>query len=202
MTRSATIRRTEKLGSGTYPFYPLVLNHRQGTLDMKYCLSVFVLALALVAPTAFAHDYSHGPVTVDHPWSRPTPPGTPMGVGYMSISNSGSSDITLVGAATPRAGNVSIHETSMHDGVMRMAPVKGGLAIPAGTTVELKPHSFHLMLEKLKSPLREGESIPLTLTFEGADEMQVELNVESLDGEMMKSESMDHSGKSMDHSGH
>ena len=83
-----------------------------------------------------------------------------------------------------------------------MAPVKGGLAIPAGTTVELKPHSFHLMLEKLKSPLREGESIPLTLTFEGADEMQVELNVESLDGEMMKSESMDHSGKSMDHSGH
>lgn len=169
---------------------------------MKYCLSVFVLALALVAPTAFAHDYSHGPVTVDHPWSRPTPPGTPMGVGYMSISNSGSSDITLVGAATPRAGNVSIHETSMHEGVMRMAPVKGGLAIPAGTTVELKPHSFHLMLEKLKSPLREGESIPLTLTFEGADEMQVELNVESLDGEMMKSESMDHSGKSMDHSGH
>lgn len=67
---------------------------------MKYCLSVFVLALALVAPAAMAHDYSHGPVTVDHPWSRPTPPGIPMGVGYMSISNNGSSDITLVGAAT------------------------------------------------------------------------------------------------------
>lgn len=169
---------------------------------MKYCLSVFVLALALVAPAAMAHDYSQGPVTVDHPWSRPTPPGTPMGVGYMSISNNGSSDITLVGAATPRAGNVSIHETSMHDGVMRMAPVKEGLPIPAGTTVELKPHSFHLMLEKLESPLREGESIPLTLRFEGAQEMQVELNVEPLDGEVMKKQSMDHSGKEMDHSGH
>jgi len=169
---------------------------------MKYCLSVFVLALALLAPTASAHDYTQGPVKVDHPWSRPTPPGTAMGVGYLSISNRGSSDISLVGAATPRAGSVSIHETSMHDGVMRMAPVKGGLAIPAGTTVELKPHSFHLMLEKLKSPLREGESIPLTLSFEGAEDLQVELTVEPLDGPVDKPEKMDHSAHGMDHSGH
>jgi len=66
----------------------------------------------------------------------------------------------------------------------------------------LKPHSFHLMLEKLESPLREGESIPLTLRFEGTQEMQVELNVEPLDGGVMKKQSMDHSGKEMDHSGH
>jgi hypothetical protein len=169
---------------------------------MKYCLSVFVLALALIAPTAIAHDYSQGQVNVDHPWSRPTPPGTPMGVGYMTISNSGSSDITLIGAATPRAGNVSIHETRMHDGVMRMAPVKGGLPIPAGATVELKPHSFHLMLEKLKSPLGEGESIPLTLSFDGAEDMQIELTVKPLDGGMMKKQDMDHSGHGMEHSGH
>lgn len=169
---------------------------------MKYCLSVVVLALALVAPTALAHEYSQGPVRVDHPWSRPTPPGTPMGVGYMSISNSGSSDITLMGAATPRAGRVSIHETSMHDGVMRMAPVKGGLPIPAGTSVELKPHSFHLMLEKLTSPLREGENIPLTLSFEGAEDLQVDLNVAPLDGQtMMNDQKMNHSGHDMDHSG-
>lgn len=169
---------------------------------MKYCLSLFVLALALVAPTAVAHDYSQGSVKVDHPWSRPTPPGTSMGVGYMSISNSGSREITLAGATTPRAASVSIHETSMHNGVMKMAPVKGGLVIPAGATVELKPHSFHLMLEKLKSPLREGESIPLTLSFEGAEEMHVELNVEPLDGERMEKQSMEHSGKEMNHSGH
>lgn len=120
----------------------------------------------------------------------------------MSISNSGSSDITLMGAATPRAGRVSIHETSMHDGVMRMAPVKGGLPIPAGTTVELKPHSFHLMLEKLTSPLREGENIPLTLSFEGAEDLQVDLNVAPLDGQtMMNDQKMNHSGHDMDHSG-
>ncbi len=169
---------------------------------MKYCLSVFLLALTLVAPAAFAHEYSQDQVKVDHPWSRPTPPGTPMGVGYMSISNSGSSDVTLVGATTPRAGHVSIHETSMHDGVMRMQPVKGGLTIPAGATVDLKPHSFHLMLEKLNGPLQEGEKIPLTLNFKGANDMDVMLAVEPLDGGMMKEHGMNHSSKEMDHSGH
>ncbi|AXS84736.1 copper chaperone PCu(A)C [Marinobacter sp. Arc7-DN-1] len=144
---------------------------------MKYCLSVLVLALALAAPATSAHDYSQGAVTVDHPWSRPTPPGTPVGVGYMSISNTGGNDIVLVGARTPRADRVSIHKSSMQEGVMRMTPVKGGLAIPAGETVELKPYSYHLMLEKLKSPLQEGEVIPLTLSFEGAEDMEVELNI-------------------------
>lgn len=169
---------------------------------MKYCLSLFALVLALLPTAGLAHDYSQGPVSVDHPWSRPTPPGTPMGVGYLSISNDGSNDITLMQASTPRAESVSIHETSMYNGVMRMQPVKGGLAIPAGTTVELKPHSFHLMLEKLTSPLREGESIPLTLSFEGAEAMQIELTVEPLDGKVMGSQGMDHSDKAMDHSGH
>ncbi|WP_273203065.1 copper chaperone PCu(A)C [Marinobacter subterrani] len=156
---------------------------------------------ALTATPALAHDYTKGDLKIDHPWSRPTPPGTPMGVGYMSISNTGGSDIVLVGARTPRAERVSIHESSMQDGVMRMAPVKGGLDIPAGETVELKPHSFHLMLENLGSPLRENEAIPLTLNFEGAEDMKVELTVAPLDGQtMMNTQNMDHSGQGMDHS--
>ena len=83
----------------------------------------------------------------------------------------------------------------MKDGTMSMRPLKDGLTIPAGETVELKPHGYHLMLEKLKGPLKEGESIPLTLTFEGAADMNVELNVEPLDGGMQKKDNgMDHSG--------
>lgn len=164
---------------------------------------LLVACSALLATPVFAQDFSQGNVAIDNPWSRPTPPGTPMGVGYMTISNTGSGDIKLIRAGTPRAGHVSIHETSMHDGVMRMQPVKGGLTIPAGGTVELKPHSFHLMLEKLKSPLEEGETIPLTLSFEGAEDMEVELKVEPLDGQTtMKEQRMDPSGGGMDHSGH
>ncbi|MGM0769157.1 MAG: copper chaperone PCu(A)C [Pseudomonadota bacterium] len=144
--------------------------------------SLLLAGSTLINAPAVAHDYSRGNVKIDHPWSRPTPPGSPMGVGYLSISNSGASDITLIAAETPRAASVSIHQSIMNDGVMSMQPLKNGLMIPAGKTVELKPHGYHLMLEKLKEPLREGESVPLTLSFDGADTMDVELTVEPLDG--------------------
>lgn len=156
----------------------------------------FTLLAGPFSTAALAHEYSAGHITIDHPWSRPTPPGVPMGVGYMAISNHGDSAVTFTSATTPRAQNVSIHESTMKDGTMSMRPLKEGLTIPAGETVELKPHGYHLMLEKLKSPLKEGESIPLTLTFEGAPDMDIELNVESLDGGMQKKD------KAMDHSGH
>lgn len=158
---------------------------------------LLTLLMAVTPALVSAHDYAQGSVTIDHPWSRPTPPGTPMGVGYLAITNSGATDITLTGAETPRAGRVSIHESSMHNGVMSMQPLKAGLTIPAGETVELKPHSYHLMLEKLAKPLQEGERIPLTLQFEGAETMSVELAVQPLDGEA-PAKKMDHSGHKMD----
>lgn len=150
----------------------------------------------LMTNTALAHDYTQGEVTIGHPWSRPTPPGTPMGVGYMAITNNGTSDIRFASAMSPRAKRVSIHESRMTDGVMSMRPLENGLIIPAGETVELKPHGYHLMLEKLNSPLKEGERIPLTVTFEGAENMDVELNVQPLDGtsKPMKKETMDMHG--------
>lgn len=155
------------------------------------------LLASILAGPVMAHDYSSGEVDVDHPWSRPTPPGTPMGVGYMVIRNNGDSDITLLGASTPRADRVSIHETRMEDGVMVMQPLANGLSVAAGEVVELKPRSYHLMLEQLVKPLQAGERVPLTLEFDGADTMRVELNIQSLDGEMTEPE-MDHSGHQMD----
>ncbi|SFR55168.1 hypothetical protein SAMN04488073_2720 [Marinobacter gudaonensis] len=175
---------------------------------MKFRLSLPMLLMLLALP-AVAHDYRQGILSIDHPWSRPTPPGTSMGVGYMAISNTGDTTVTLVGARSTRAAHVSIHESRTQDGVMRMERLSAGLEIPAGETVTLKPHGYHLMLEKLTRPLQEGESIPLTLEFEGADDIAVELKVESLDGpampakdgDMQGGKEMDHSGQGMNHSG-
>lgn len=158
---------------------------------------VVSLLLAAMPMLAVAHDYTQGDLKIDHPWSRPTPPGTPMGVGYLTITNTGDSGVTLTGAETPRAGHVSIHESSMSNGVMSMKPLKQGLTIPAGKTVELKPHSYHLMLEKLPEPLAEGERIPLTLQFNDGQTVQVELTVEPLGYGGMKKE-MEHSGHEME----
>ncbi len=165
---------------------------------MKPIHLLFALAITLAPAFAVAHNYSHGNVEIGHPWSRPTPPGTPVGVGYLAITNNGSSTITLTGARTDRAASVSIHESSMKNGMMSMKPVKGGLQIPAGKTVELKPHSYHLMLEQLKAPLKVSERVPLTLQFDGADDIEVELAVDPMGAGMGKKGA----GMKMDHSGH
>jgi hypothetical protein len=169
---------------------------------MKQLIPLLFVSSALIAsvlPTVVtANEHGHSNIYIEHPWSRPTPPGTPMGVGYLVIRNHSERDITLVSASTPRAGHVSMHETLMKDGVMRMRQIDNGLAISAGESVELKPNSYHLMLEKLTEPLKEGESIPLTLEFEDAGAIDVELSVRSLDADMKEPE-MDHSGHQMDH---
>ncbi|WP_100639960.1 copper chaperone PCu(A)C [Marinobacter salexigens] len=169
---------------------------------MKKLITLLFASSALIfsvfSTTVVASEHAHGGIDIENPWSRPTPPGTPMGVGYLVIRNHSDKAVTLVGASTPRADQVSIHETVMAGGVMRMQSVKGGLTISAGGVVELKPHSYHLMLEKLAEPLKEGENIPLTLEFEGAEPVVVELNVQSLDADMKEME-MDHSAHGMEH---
>lgn len=141
------------------------------------------VCIAIATSLAIASEYEQGDLTIADPWSRPTPPGAAVGAGYMVISNSGEDDITLIGGETPKAARVSIHETVEEGGVMRMQPLREGLVVPAGGKVELKPHSYHLMLEQLTSGIEEGQQIPLTLSFEGAGDMEITLRVKSLDGD-------------------
>ena len=96
----------------------------------------------------------------------------------MTISNHGDTAVTLIAGDTPAAERVSIHETTMQDGLMTMRPLKKGLVVPAGQTVSLEPHSYHLMLEQLNKPLKEGDEVPLSLTFEGMAPLTVSLHVE------------------------
>ena len=152
------------------------------------------LGLLAIPAAAMAHEYSRGDLVIEHPWSRPTPPGTLMGVGYMTIHNHGENPVVLVAGDTPVAANVSIHETVSQDGLMKMRPLTSGLTIPAGETVALKPLSYHLMLEQLEAPLDSGDEVPLTLTFDGLEPMEVWLHVDDQDVEP----AMDHS----DHSDH
>ncbi|MBJ6139004.1 copper chaperone PCu(A)C [Marinobacter litoralis] len=166
------------------------------TLTTAFLLSCSILTTQAVAACEQHHDghYASGAIEVQNAWSRPTPPGTPMGVGYMTITNHGADDVLLIAAESPRAGHVSIHETSMHEGMMRMQPLANGLTIPAGKSMELKPHSYHLMLEQLEQPLIEGEKIPVKLDFDGGEDITVKLVVQPLGGT-----AMDH-GDHADHS--
>lgn len=136
-------------------------------------------SLAASAPAA-AHGFKAGTIEVEHPWSRATPPGAKTGAGYFVMVNSGSEPDRLVSVSSPAAEKAEIHEMSIQSGVMNMRKVEGGVAIPAKGSAALAPGGFHLMLMGLKAPFKEGQMIPLALTFEKAGPVEVELQVEKM----------------------
>ena len=130
-----------------------------------------VLTLAVVATSASAQ------VRIDDPWTRATPPGAKVGAGYMKITSTAVD--RLIGASSPAAARVELHVTEKKGDVMRMREVKV-YDIPARGSFELSPGGAHLMLVDLKAPLKEGAKVPLTLRFEKAGEVKVELQVRAL----------------------
>lgn len=96
---------------------------------------------------------------------------------YMIITNSGKEPDRLVGAKADVSNAVEIHETVMDGDVMRMQPVQGGIEVPAGGQVELKPGGYHVMFIGLTRDLNAGDKLPLTLQFEKAGDVKVEAEV-------------------------
>ena len=117
-------------------------------------------------------------VTVSDAWSRATPPHAATGVVYMTLASS--TEDRLVGVSTPVAQQAELHRTTNQGGVMRMRPVPGGIELPAGKPVSLRPGDYHVMLTGLKTSLQAGQSIPLHLTFAHAAPVDVEATVRPL----------------------
>jgi hypothetical protein len=136
-----------------------------------------LLALLLVAAPAVAHDYKLGALEIDQPWARATPPTAPTGGGYLSVKNTGTTPDRLMSASSPAAGAVQVHQMKMEGSIMRMRELDGPLEIKPGETVTLAPGGLHLMMLGLKEPLKQGENVPLTLVFEKAGKVDVELAV-------------------------
>jgi periplasmic copper chaperone A len=141
-------------------------------------LSVAVVALsALATAVATTQEYKANSIEVDQPWSTATPRGADVAAGYLTIKNTGTQPDRLTGASSPVAGKVEVHEMTMENGIMRMRPLSSGLEIKPGQTVELKPNSFHLMLENLKEPIQQGRPFKATLTFAKAGSVDVDFAV-------------------------
>ena len=145
-------------------------------------LSKLVLLAALIAatPAAFAQSGGNGKIDVEKPYARATPAGAMSGAAYMTLTNKTQTADRLTGASSEVAAKVQIHEMKVVNGVMKMREVAGGLAIPAGGSVALKPGSYHVMLMGLKKPLVAGQSFPLTLTFAKAGNISVTVPVEAM----------------------
>jgi copper(I)-binding protein len=88
----------------------------------------------------------------------------------------------LIGAETPRASSMEIHTMVEVDGVMRMRRLPDGIEIPAGAAIALKPGADHLMFFNPEPPFAEGETIPVTLRFDGDEAITVEFEVADRSG--------------------
>lgn len=134
------------------------------------------LAAGLFASAAFAHSYTAGALQIAHPWTRAAQAGG-NGAGYLSVANPGTAD-RLLGATSPAAARVELHRVEDDNGVMRMREVTDGLAVPPNGELKLAPGGLHIMLLGLKQNLAPGQMIPLSLRFERAGAVEVELKVE------------------------
>ena len=148
------------------------------TLAAALLGSTIVLAACNQAPdTPAATETTASIIAITEPWSRETAEGQNAGGAFMTIANTGTAADRLTGGSSSVAGRVEIHTMTMENDVMRMRQLEDGLEIPAGGEVTLKPGSFHVMLMDLKQPLKVGERVPLTLTFQGAGTLATELEV-------------------------
>ena len=142
--------------------------------------------LALCLP-AFAHDAaSHGTshtqmivgdIEISGAFSRATLPGAPVAGGFLTLTNKGSVDDVLVSASAPIAAETQLHEMAMEGDVMKMRRIEGGIPVPAGASVALQPGGLHVMFLGLNTALAEGDSVPVTLTFEQAGTITIDMSV-------------------------
>ena len=160
---------------------------------MKHQKYLAIFALILITSLTAC---SGGELTISDPWTRPALAGG-NGAAYLVIQNGTGSDDVLLSASTDAASVVELHDvvqmdtsgtdsgdmsnsSDMAGGDMAMQMVKQeNVPVPAGETVTFKPGSYHVMMIGLTSDLTEGDSITLTLVFQNAGEVTIEVPVES-----------------------
>ncbi|WP_332763428.1 copper chaperone PCu(A)C [Pseudomonas koreensis] len=153
-----------------------VLNHIKRAV---WGLSLLGLAFQAAAQT-----------TVDDAWVRATVPTQTASGAFMTLT--ADSDSKLLRVASPVAKDVQIHEMTMKNDVMSMGPVKS-VDLPAGKAVAFDPNGYHVMLMGLTGQLKEGESVPLTLTVENAKGEKETLEVKAPVRALTNMQGHDHS---------
>ena len=140
-----------------------------------------LLLAAVLLPACFAnaHEYKAGEIQIAHPWSQELPPNAPTVAAYFVLHNTGSTADTLLRVDTPIAGKAELHEHVMQGDLMKMQQVPK-VAVAPGAEVSFAPMAYHVMLLELKdrSLLSDGKRFPLTLHFEKAGDVTVEVAVQ------------------------
>lgn len=139
--------------------------------------SALTLASLFSLTGASAGEARLGNIVIEQPWSRQSPMAADVAAGFLRIINQGQDDDRLVRAETRISKMTQLHDMKMEGDVMKMFELPEGIPVPAGSTVELKPRSLHLMFMGLAAPPVAGEQFTATLTFEKAGTVEVTFDV-------------------------
>lgn len=142
------------------------------------CLSAICLHATAQSEDHGAHMHHSAPATftVTDAWSRAMPPTAPTGAVYFTLRNPNGEDDSLIGASTPRAERAELHTHVQQGELMSMKKVDS-VNVPANGTLEFAPGGHHVMLFNMTQPLKAGESFPLTLQFEKAGDVTLEVGI-------------------------
>lgn len=139
-------------------------------------LALAVLTFASAIPSAA--DPQSGPLAIEGAWARPSIGEATNSAAYFRIANSGDAADRLLAVTSDAAAHVMLHESRMEGTVMKMLPLDNGIEIPAHGSAELKPLGAHVMLVGLRAPLKDGDTLALTLLFEKQGEVAITAKVQ------------------------
>jgi hypothetical protein len=124
-----------------------------------------------------------GTIVIQDAWARASLGQTGTSAAYMTLEASGDRGDRLVAAASPVAASAELHTHIVDGGVARMRPV-AAIEIAPGAPTVLAPGGLHIMLSGLGEKLVEGDSLPLSLTFEHAGTVELEVPIRGMGGGM------------------
>ncbi|MBK7417499.1 MAG: copper chaperone PCu(A)C [Dechloromonas sp.] len=136
----------------------------------------FSLLLASLLVSAGALAAAADMVTVDEPYVRLAPPNAPATGAFMVIKNAGDKDVKVVKADNPASKATELHTHLNENGVMKMRPV-AAIDVKSKGEAVLKPGGLHVMLINLNAPMKEGDVVPITLTFDDGSSKKVDAKV-------------------------
>jgi periplasmic copper chaperone A len=143
----------------------------------RYLFAFLLFAGALQSLPVQAQEVKAGDLVISQPWSRAAPRGADLASSYLTIENKGTTPDRLIGGSAEIAEKLQIQQSGMVGGGLTLNPVEGGLTISPGEKVVLAPHGIHLTLSKLKSRMKKGTQVPMTLEFERAGKVIVTFDV-------------------------
>jgi len=115
-------------------------------------------------------------IKIENAWVRATAPGQKVAGGFMDLT--ADADMTLIGGSSPVSREFELHFMRMQDGVMEMRQMQE-IKLPKGKTVSLEPGDLHVMFIGLKSQIKPGQKVPMTLIVKDADGKQQKLAVQA-----------------------